>query len=37
MLRNKLEGLARKELTHADHVVTRATGNAAAVAEVLSP
>lgn len=28
---------ARKELTHDDHVVIEATGNAAAVAEVLSP
>ncbi|MER9772043.1 IS110 family transposase [Mesorhizobium sp. M0220] len=37
MLRNKLEEFARKELTHDDHVVIEATGNAAAVAEVLSP
>lgn len=37
MLRNKLEAFAKKELTHDDHVVIEATGNAAAVAEVLSP
>lgn len=37
MLRDKLEEFARKELTHDDHVVIEATGNAAAVAEVLSP
>ena len=37
MLRNKLEEFARRELTHDDHVVIEATGNAAAVAEVLSP
>lgn len=37
MLRLELEGFARKELTHDDHVVIEATGNAAAVAEVLSP
>lgn len=37
MLRNKLEEFARKELAHDDHVVIEATGNAAAVAEVLSP
>ncbi len=37
MLREKLEEFARKELTHDDHVVIEATGNAAAVAEVLSP
>ncbi|WP_367226947.1 IS110 family transposase [Mesorhizobium sp.] len=37
MLRDKLEEFARKELTHDDHVVVEATGNAAAVAEVLSP
>ena len=36
MLRLELEGFARKELTHDDHVVIEATGNAAAVAEVLS-
>ena len=37
MLRNKLEEFAKTELTHDDHVVIEATGNAAAVAEVLSP
>ncbi|WP_246135622.1 hypothetical protein [Mesorhizobium intechi] len=37
MLRNKLEEFARRELTHDDHVVIEATGNATAVAEVLSP
>ena len=37
MLREKLEEFARKELTHDDHVVIEATGNAAAVVEVLSP
>ena len=37
MLREKLEAFARKELTHDDHVVIEATGNAAAVVEVLSP
>lgn len=37
MLRNKLEEFAKRELTHDDHVVIEATGNAAAVAEVLSP
>lgn len=37
MLRNKLEEFARREFTHDDHVVIEATGNAAAVAEVLSP
>jgi len=37
MIRDKLEHFARKELTHDDHVVIEATGNAAAVAEVLSP
>ncbi|MGX7877146.1 IS110 family transposase [Mesorhizobium sp. ORM6] len=37
MLRNRLEEFARSELTHDDHVVIEATGNAAAVAEVLSP
>ncbi len=37
MLRNKLEEFANKELTHDDHIVIEATGNAAAVAEVLSP
>lgn len=37
MLREKLEAFARKELTHDDHVVIEATGNATAVADVLSP
>lgn len=37
MLRDKLEEFARKVLTHDDHLVIEATGNAAAVAEVLSP
>ncbi|GAB1584230.1 IS110 family transposase [Phyllobacterium phragmitis] len=37
MLREKLEAFAKKELTHDDHVVIEATGNAAAVAKVLSP
>jgi len=37
MLQDKLEEFARRELTHDDHVVIEATGNAAAVAEVLSP
>src|SRR5690606_23005964 len=37
MLRDKLEEFARKELTHDDRVAIEATGNAAAVAEVLSP
>ncbi|WMT87482.1 IS110 family transposase [Pelagibacterium sp. 26DY04] len=37
MLRNKLEEFAKRELTHDDHVVIEATGNAAAVVEVLSP
>ncbi|MER8703793.1 IS110 family transposase [Mesorhizobium sp. M1273] len=37
MLRNKLDEFARQELTHDDHVVIEATGNAAAVAEVRSP
>lgn len=35
MLRNKLEEFARGGLTHDDHVVIEATGDAAAVAEVL--
>lgn len=34
---DELDELARKELTHDGHVVSEATGNAAAVAEVLSP
>lgn len=37
MQREKLEEFARKELTHDDHVVIEATGNAAAVVDVLSP
>ncbi|MBY6059287.1 hypothetical protein KUV33_22980 [Leisingera daeponensis] len=37
MLRNQLEAFARKELTHDDHVIIEATGNAASVAEVLAP
>jgi len=37
MLQDKLEEFARKELTHDDHVVIEATGNAAAIAGVLSP
>lgn len=36
MLQEELEGLARKELTHDDHVVIEATGNAASVAEVFA-
>lgn len=35
MLRDQLEDFARKELTHDDHVVIEATGNAAAVAGLL--
>lgn len=37
MLRERLEAFAKKELTHDDHVVVEATGNAAAVVEVLAP
>lgn len=37
MLRDQLEAFARKELTHDDHVVIEATGNAAAVAGLLEP
>jgi transposase len=37
MLRDRLEGFARKELTNDDHVVIEATGNAASVAELLAP
>ena len=37
MLRERLEAFAREELTHDDHVVVEATGNAAAVVEVLAP
>ena len=37
MRRDRLEAFARSTLTHDDHVVVEATGNAAAVAEVLAP
>jgi transposase len=37
MRRDRLEEFARSTLTHDDHVVVEATGNAAAVVEVLSP
>jgi transposase len=37
MLRDSLEVFAKSELTHDDHVVVEATGNAAAVVEVLAP
>jgi len=37
MRRDRLEAFARATLTHDDHVVVEATGNAAAVAEVLAP
>ena len=37
MRRDRLEEFARTALTHDDHVVVEATGNAAAVVEVLSP
>lgn len=37
MTRESLEAFAKKELTHDDHVVVEATGNAAAVVEVLAP
>ena len=37
MRRDRLEESARTALTHDDHVVVEATGNAAAVAEVLAP
>lgn len=37
MLRDQLEAFARKELTHDDHVIIEATGNAAAVAGLLEP
>jgi transposase len=37
MTRDSLEAFAREELTHDDHVVVEATGNAAAVVEVLAP
>ena len=37
MTREHLEAFARSALTHDDHVVVEATGNASAVAEVLAP
>jgi len=37
MRRDRLEAFAREALTHDDHVVVEATGNAAAVAEALGP
>jgi transposase len=37
MRRDRLEEFARSTLTHDDHVVVEATGNAAAVVQVLSP
>jgi transposase len=37
MCRDQLEAFARSALTHDDHVVVEATGNAAAVVAVLSP
>src|SRR5215217_7479223 len=37
MRRDSLEAFARSTLTHDDHVVVEATGNAAAVVEVLAP
>lgn len=37
MLRVELEAFAKARLTHRDHVVVEATGNAAAVVEVLAP
>jgi transposase len=37
MRRDRLEAFVRSSLTHDDHVVVEATGNAAAVAEVLAP
>jgi transposase len=37
MLRERLEAFAKKELTHDDHVVVEAMGNAAAVVEILAP
>lgn len=37
MLRQRLEEFARTQLTHDDHVIVEATGNAAAVVEVLAP
>lgn len=37
MLRDRLTAFAEKELTHDDHVVIEATGNAAALADLLTP
>jgi transposase len=37
MLRDRLTAFARKELTHDDHGVIEATGNAAALADLLAP
>lgn len=37
MLRERLEAFAKSELTHDDHVIIEATGNASSVAEVLAP
>jgi transposase len=37
MLRYRLVAFAQKELTHDDHVVIEATGNAAALADLLAP
>ena len=37
MSRAGLQAFAKKELTHDDHVVVEATGNAAAVVEILAP
>ena len=37
MQRDKLEAFAQKQLTHDDHVVVEATGNAAAVVDLLAP
>lgn len=36
MTRDGLTAFARRELTHDDHVIVEATGNAAAVAETLT-
>lgn len=37
MLRERLEVFAREQLTHDDHIVVEATGNAATVVRILSP
>lgn len=37
MLRDRLMAFAQKELTHDDHVVIEATGNASAVTDLLTP